>query len=120
MGNNALHPFTLGFNVSLSCSYTLDGIACPQVDVKTREIYSISLLSPNDHGFYLDPSVLTVNSLCVCAAVLFPLMSNLIVTATTNKFDFIKFELAFMCHGGRVGANVFFFFFISPVNFVLH
>ena len=41
-----------------------------------------------------------------------PLISNLIVTATTNEFDLIKFELEFMSHSGGVGANIFFSFFL--------
>ncbi len=35
-------------------------------------------------------------------------LSNLIETVTTNNFDLIKFELAFMNHIGSLGANVLF------------
>ena len=62
-------------------------------------------------GSYLDPSVLTA-CVCVCADVLSLLISNLVLTAATNKFDLINFDPASVCHSGRVCANNFSFFIL--------
>lgn len=69
VGDNAYIPFRR----DLICHYLVcvhyTGLLVLRLMSKHAKIYFISLLSPNDHASYLDPSVLTVVSLLVCISV---------------------------------------------------
>lgn len=75
---------------------------------------NISQLSPNDHGVLS----WSLCSECVCADVLSLLISNLVLTATTNKFDLINFEPASVRHSGSLCQQFFLFFLV--LKWILH
>ena len=108
----------------LTCHYLVPvhWVGLPVLRLMSKHA-NISQLSPNDHGgLSLIPLFWLCVCVCVCVcvcAVLFLLISNLVLTVATNKFDLINFEPASVCHSGRVCANNFCFFYFLILQWIL-